>query len=743
MRRTLFGIGLSLLFSATVFAQVRVHPEGVRKGNVLFVSLPADLSKESVEFATEATKDRLYKLSAQMARREPAAGDLIVLYVDKAGEVILPNRQSVKAQKAFTTASVADAAVANRLTFTFNSPAYPWSSAEMDALSTALNTFYPVILQVYGDPAFEITVNVRKDPTAWAAGLYSPAFNEMVIKSVDSGMDVLCHELIHAFRDDDISLLDSYEEGMTRAAEVEVYNRIPSLVHWDENHSGLYDVFYEGMNKPAIGSAGGDFFGGYISPLMRYQLAGYAWAKALIVNDHFFIDFNASYYARILQDPTVTGTESALVDIAAGVQASVEGIPFRTWYSQQNVFLTSPPQGYLLFQRLQGDVTIDYFQRDSAGFETMQPNSLVQWVVSDFQGVTLSTGSAMTSANGFVYFTPSVPTGYAGRIKVDASANSPQGLIKDTSFQYVGAQTGVFGVVKNASFGTLTISANDNSIAPITVNVANGGFTIPLLAGLRGEFIAVFQQTGGSTLSKHFTKDASNYFLVLGSENAIQRPTVKITVANANTTESVDNATFTVTRTGSTAAQLVVKYSVGGTATPGVDYPALTGTITIPAGSTQKKFTVSGYYDTLVEGPETVVITLSPNPAYTVISASSATATIWDLPVASITATNPNASESLQRPATFVVSLVEPYFKDVTYNFTVGGTATPGVDYTNLPSQFSIRQGSTSSTYNLTPVDDLLAEPLETIILTLQPPSNCLTRCIATASATATIQDND
>src|SRR5436853_6661731 len=91
MRRTLFGIGLSLLFSATVFAQVRVHPEGVRKGNVLFVSLPADLSKESVEFATEATKDRLYKLSAQMARREPPAGDLIVLYVDKAGEVILPN----------------------------------------------------------------------------------------------------------------------------------------------------------------------------------------------------------------------------------------------------------------------------------------------------------------------------------------------------------------------------------------------------------------------------------------------------------------------------------------------------------------------------------------------------------------------------------------------------------------------------------------------------------------------------
>ena len=124
-------------------------------------------------------------------------------------------------------------------------------------------------------------------------------------------------------------------------------------------------------------------------------------------------------------------------------------------------------------------------ERDSAGFETMQPNSLVQWVVSDFQGVTLSTGSAMTSANGFVYFTPSVPTGYVGRIKVDASANSPQGLIKDTSFQYVGAQTGVFGVVKNASFGTLTISANDNSIAPITVNVANGGFTIPLLAGLR------------------------------------------------------------------------------------------------------------------------------------------------------------------------------------------------------------------------------------------------------------------
>ena len=46
---------------------------------------------------------------------------------------------------------------------------------------------------------------------------------------------------------------------------------------------------------------------------------------------------------------------------------------------------------------------------------------------------------------------------------------------------------------------------------------------------------------------------------------------------------------YTVTRTGATTAALTVGYTVSGTATAGSDYPALSGSVTIPAGATRRR----------------------------------------------------------------------------------------------------------------------------------------------------------
>ena len=71
--------------------------------------------------------------------------------------------------------------------------------------------------------------------------------------------------------------------------------------------------------------------------------------------------------------------------------------------------------------------------------------------------------------------------------------------------------------------------------------------------------------------------------------------------------EGLDPGTFTVTRTGSTAADLVVHYTVGGTATNGTDYTLLTGTVTILAGANTATITVTPVDDADSELPETVV----------------------------------------------------------------------------------------------------------------------------------------
>ncbi|MGH7176842.1 MAG: LamG-like jellyroll fold domain-containing protein [Tepidisphaeraceae bacterium] len=101
-------------------------------------------------------------------------------------------------------------------------------------------------------------------------------------------------------------------------------------------------------------------------------------------------------------------------------------------------------------------------------------------------------------------------------------------------------------------------------------------------------------------------------------------PTVSVTAADASASEQgPDNGTFTVTRTGDTSAALVVSYAASGSATPGADYQVLPGTVTIPAGSSSVSFSVLPIDDSVVEGSETVIVTLGASAEYVVVGASS------------------------------------------------------------------------------------------------------------------------
>ena len=83
-----------------------------------------------------------------------------------------------------------------------------------------------------------------------------------------------------------------------------------------------------------------------------------------------------------------------------------------------------------------------------------------------------------------------------------------------------------------------------------------------------------------------------------------------------------------MTRTGSTATPLTVLYTIGGSATEGSDYRALARRVTIPAGASSAVIAVTPINDAVVEGNETVVLTLSPNVAYGLGTPRAATVTI-------------------------------------------------------------------------------------------------------------------
>ena len=63
---------------------------------------------------------------------------------------------------------------------------------------------------------------------------------------------------------------------------------------------------------------------------------------------------------------------------------------------------------------------------------------------------------------------------------------------------------------------------------------------------------------------------------------------VTIEATDASTADAgADPGTFTVWRSGATTSSLTVSYAVSGSATPGLDYTALPGRLTIPAGSAE------------------------------------------------------------------------------------------------------------------------------------------------------------
>jgi Tol biopolymer transport system component len=102
---------------------------------------------------------------------------------------------------------------------------------------------------------------------------------------------------------------------------------------------------------------------------------------------------------------------------------------------------------------------------------------------------------------------------------------------------------------------------------------------------------------------------------------------------NASTREGAGTLTLTVSLDRVSNTPVTVSYAVsGGTATGGgVDYVLAPGTLTFPAGQTQRTITVGIVDDSVAESAETIIVTLSsPTGGASLGTRSSATVTIRD-----------------------------------------------------------------------------------------------------------------
>ena len=217
--------------------------------------------------------------------------------------------------------------------------------------------------------------------------------------------------------------------------------------------------------------------------------------------------------------------------------------------------------------------------------------------------------------------------------------------------------------------------------------------------------------------------------------------------------EGTDPGQFIVSRTGSTADELVVYYTVsaatgmGSNAIADSDYTGLPGYLSIPAGSSNATIDVTPIDDILAESPEQVQIVLSYHIQYWADSAAaSGTVTIADNePSVGIEATDASAAEEGLDPGEFTITRSSgDWSQPLTVLYSVAGSADAAVDYSGMSvlgiGSATIEAGNPSATISVVPIDDTVVDPDETIEVVLQYNT---TYAISAGTAVVTIIDDE
>ncbi|KKL48325.1 hypothetical protein LCGC14_2326660, partial [marine sediment metagenome] len=127
--------------------------------------------------------------------------------------------------------------------------------------------------------------------------------------------------------------------------------------------------------------------------------------------------------------------------------------------------------------------------------------------------------------------------------------------------------------------------SNWTNMLTVTKTGDDGSYqTYPLPASTSGPLWVRVVDTDGSREAGLETIYVDDMFI--RSEGAAGMPIVTIAATDAFAAEEgADPGTFTVTRSGDSSGDLTVDYTIGGTATVGTDYQALSGSVVIPDGA--------------------------------------------------------------------------------------------------------------------------------------------------------------
>lgn len=371
-------------------------------------------------------------------------------------------------------------------------------------------------------------------------------------------------------------------------------------------------------------------------------------------------------------------------------------------------------------------------------------------------GFQATPGTGGTTASGFLIngqpsgggVTPALPTLTVS----DAIAVEGNSGTSDLAFKVTLSAASATAVTVAYATGNGTATAgSDFAAASGTLTFAPGETSKVVHVAVTGDRTVEANETlaltlsapSGATLAR-----ASATGTITNDDAAVVVPTLSISDASVTEGNSgTKDLVFNVTLSQAASGPVTLKYATSdGTATAGPDYVATTGTLTFAAGETVKQVRVQVKGDTVVEGNETLTLTLS-SPTGATIADGSGTGLISNDDVAPVVPSASVADASVTEGASgitdlaFTVSLSQATTVPVTLHYaTSDGTATAGSDYAASSGTLTFAAGETTKVVHVQVKGDTAVEAGETLKLILSQPTGAT---IATGTATGSIVNDD
>ncbi|MFN9659949.1 MAG: Calx-beta domain-containing protein [Cyanobacteriota bacterium] len=334
------------------------------------------------------------------------------------------------------------------------------------------------------------------------------------------------------------------------------------------------------------------------------------------------------------------------------------------------------------------------------------------------------------------------------------------------------------GVASALSSDVTQIFSTDNDFAALKSNgsVVSWGAFVANVAGVAaqlnsnvstifstGSAFAALKNDGSVVTWGHAGGDssgvASQLSNVVGFANPLTDdrlvvfdPPASITLAvspAAVTEDGSGNLIYTFSRNGLLNQDIDVNYTVSGTAILGNDYSGIAAnapinTVRFANRATSVTVVVDPTVDIVTEADETVSLSLVPGNGYTIDTMMPVVGTILDndqvvtLSVAPGSVMEDGSSNLIY---TFSRSGNGPLDRNIDVNYSVGGTAIVGNDYTVIAANAPINtvrfaNRATSMTVVVDPTVDRLIEPDETVALSIVPGNGYTIGNSATATGT-------